>query len=412
VFGLALALTACDGPSPQAGVATPAVTPSSPTQTPSPAGVWETLRGCGPAVPGALRVQYQGAPNANGVQRSDDCGATWRDLPNPQIPGVANGGSITLWVVSAAPAYTDTVYVTTLVLSDPQLCSASRCQVQYVSTDGGQSWVQVKLPAPGYLGALSAAAPPASGSGGARLYGIVTDEIMAVGPAGSVSPPMRLVTSMDHGATWKLCDDPIAAQGQEVAQYAAPPSGSDIYLVAIPRNDNSGTPPETVWASHDAGATWSARGSTPGTGTAQTREGTPGGQVSAVFAGQDGASGRSILYLTVVVQGHERAVASADGGQTWQRAATLLLDADANGYSLTFLGTLPDGSLVLEYPAGDGGTVAWKPGSIVRTVAQNPGFRDFFNPLLAPNASGVALWLSGDVGPDATRSVKYTQLQL
>lgn len=397
---------------------TPAAPTVAPTQTPSPPGVWSSLNGCGSYVPDALQVRYQQTPGSYGIQRSTDCGASWSTVASPQIPGVSDSKSIAYWGVSPAPAYPDTVLLTAQINGDTRLCSADVCQVQYVSTDGGQTWARLKLPAPGFLDDLIPEEPLASAIG-TRLYGIVTDELIMVGPGGNskspiISPPARLVVSADHGATWKLCDAAIAAHGQQVAQYAAPPTGSDLYVISIPSPDTSASPPETVWVSHDVGATWSESGPTPGTGTAATRGGDAGGEVNSVFASANTNANGSTLYLDVVVQGQERAMASMDGGHTWQGDSKLIFHADSQGYSPTLIGTLPDGSLLVEYPNGDGETVAWKPGAPPRTVAGNPGFRDFFHPLIvpAPTGTGFVLWLSGDTGPDAIPGVKYTQLEL
>lgn len=417
-LALIVALAGCGGTSSgkTSAATTPAAPTIAPTQTPSPPGVWASLSSCGGDVPGAVRVQYQTPPGGYTIQRSDDCGATWNTVASPQIPGVSGSAFIALWSVSPAPGFPDTVYLTAQVNDDQRLCSASVCQVQYVSTNGGKTWAELRLPSRGFLGALQVAQPLASGDG-TRLYGIVTDELVMVGPGPgtkqtSATPPMRLVVSTDHGAIWKLCDAPIAAHGWQVIMYAAPPAGADLFMLAQPQNDLSANPTHSLWVSHDAGVTWSSSGPTPGTGTSATREGVAGGVVSALFTAMDIASGRDILYLAVVVSGHERAMGSADGGQTWQGDPKLVLDADANGYSPTIVGALPDGSLLIQYPNGDGGTIAWKPGSFVRTVAQNPGFRDFFNPLVVPEGTGIVLWLSGDSGPDATPGVKYVQLRL
>ncbi|HEX9037761.1 MAG TPA: hypothetical protein VF808_12320 [Ktedonobacterales bacterium] len=416
VIALALTLASCGGSSsPKTGAATPPPAPTA-TRTPTPPGVWASLSGCGPDVPDAVRIKYQGAPNTDTVQRSDDCGATWNTVANPQIPGSPTPNSIIYWSVSAAPIYSDTAFITVLVAGDQQLCSTSLCQVQYVTTDGGKTWAPLKLPVPGYLDSLGHEEPPLLTTG-TRLYGLVTEALITVGPGAaskqaSAPPVTRLVVSEDRGAHWALCDGLIAAQGLQVAMYAAPSLGSDIYVVAKPRNDASANPPLSLWVTHEAGQTWSSAGPTPGSGSAPTREGAAGGVVSAMFAGEDGSGGASIVYLDVVVDGRERAMASADAGQTWQGNASLVFSADSNGYSPTMVGTLPDSSLLIVYPNGDGATSAWKPGSAPRIVAQNPGFRDFHDPLVVEASNGVYLWLSGDFGAAATPGVQYTLLNL
>lgn len=408
MIGLALTLAGCGGQTSKATTATLAPTATAtlaPTATPSPPGAWATLTGCGDSTPAAVRVQYQESAGYS-FQRSDNCGATWANLSLPQIPGASYSSNVTYMSYFASPVNPSTVYITLQVKNDTQLCPAQVCQPQYVSTDGGATWAQLKLPVPGYLDSLSAS----QAASGARLYGVVTDAIIMVGDSGKQGPApvsTRLVVSIDGGVHWTACDGPLVAQGLRIAMYAAPPSGPDLYVIAAPKNDTSATPPLSVWSSHDGGSTWSSGGPTPGTG-----EGSQGGAVLEMFAGVNTASGRSIIYLDVMKQDKPHAMASVDGGHTWLGNDRLIFTADNAGYFPALIGTLPDGSVLVEFPMGDGPTTSWKPGSALRTVAQNPNFRDFYHPLVVSTSAGVFLWLSGDKGANAVSSVEYTQLQL
>ncbi len=437
VIGLALtlALAGCGGQTQKAAAtaAMATVATLSATATPSGPGVWTALTGCS-GVPNAIRVRYnasvqeqKGGPSIVTLQRSDDCGATWSDLTPPAIPGVTYTSNVSYMSIFTSPLNPNTAYLTLQMLqfSGAQTCpstssaaiasrSSTICQPQFVTTDGGVTWQALRLPVPGILGVLSATSPITDlriegmlRAQGSLLYGVVTD--WSIG-ANSATPPGRLVVSSDGGVHWSSADSALAAQGYRVWDFAVTPTGQAIYVTAEPSNDSPRQPPTyiptlSIWSSLDGGQTWTKSGPTPGSGT----ESGEGGKVMFMSAGMSG--GQSIVYIVATDQGQARMLASVDGGHTWQED-TQLNYADTGGEIFGLLGTLSDGSVVIEQPAGGGPTLAWKPGSAQRSIAQNAKLMSYFAPIFQQRADGLYLWLTGYEGTSEQLSVAYTKLQL
>jgi hypothetical protein len=409
-------------------VAAPTATATTaPTATPSGPGVWTTLSGCA-NVPDGDRILYnagvaqqKSGPTIVTLQRSDDCGATWTDLKPPQVTGVTYTTNVNLMTIFASPLNPDTAYLT-LQVSGAQACpsttsasltalSSAICQPQFVTTDGGATWQQLNLPVKGVLGVISAPSYTSLmlegmlRSQGSLLYGVVTNS--GIGYSG-VTPPGRLVVSTDGGVHWSSADSALAAQGYGIWDFAVTPTGSAIYVTAEPFNDPPRQPPTytptlSIWSSLDGGQTWAEGGPAPGSGSAQ------GGMVMFMSAGMSG--NQPIAYIVAEDQGQARMLASVNGGHTWQED-TQLHYADTGGDIFELLGTLPDGSVVIEQPAGGGPTLAWKPGSAQRAIAQNARLMSYFAPIFQQRTDGLYLWLTGYEGTSSALSVTYTQLQV
>ena len=319
--------------------------------------------------------------------------------------------------IFASPLNPNTAYLT-LQVSGAQTCpstssaaiasrSSTICQPQFVTTDGGATWQALRLPAPGILGVVHSPSPLSHdvSAQGTALYGIVTDTVIG---ASGLTPPGRLVVSVDGGVHWSSCDASLAAQGQRIYNFAVPPSGSTIFVIAEPANDPSAQAPTysptlSTWMSPNGGATWIEGGSTSGSGQ-------PGGMpITTITAGI--VNGRAVLYILDVQKGIMSLIASADG-RTWKRDSQFPQWGVTGGEIPALLGTLPDGSAVVEQPAGSGPTLAWQIGGSYRVVAQNASMLSFFNPVFQQRPDGVYLWLSGYGGTSNTPITKYTRLQI
>ena len=411
-------------------IATLAVTATiAATATPSGPGYWTTLSGCS-GVPAGIRTVYNagvqeqkgGAPTIVTLQRSDDCGATWTNLTPPQITGVSYTTNVNLMTIFTSPLNPNTAYLT-LQVSGTACSSTSAaarsaqsstvCQPQFVTTNGGASWQRLALPVRGILGVISASSVTSlSVEGmlrpqGSLLYGVVTDATLA---SSGVIPPGRLVVSSDGGVHWTLCDGPLATQGYGVWDFAVTPTGTTIFVTAEPFNDPSRQPPSyspplSIWSSPDGGHTWTEGGPAPGSGVSQS------GVVLFMSAGMNG--GHAIAYIVAEDNGLARMLASVDGGRVWQED-TALKYADTGGEIFELLGMLPDGSVVIEQPAGGGPTLAWKPGSAQRIIAQNADLLSYFHPIFQRRGDGLYLWLMGTPSNSGSTALttEYTQLKL
>jgi len=355
------------------------------------------------------------------LARSDDGGATIHHLPFPTLNGqtIDTYAPLVLNVV-VNPLNPQTVYLYTQI--EVAACPANFaplamrrvsldaglgarrgargeaplagnvCQPEFVSTDGGESWGLLNLPAKGLLGITSPdgnRAERAIQIQGTRLYGTVSDVMLA---ASGVPVGGRLVVSEDGGVTWTLVDAPIAAQGLVAYDFAATPSGSTVFVVS----EN----PQTVqlptlnadshlWRSDDAGATWTELGPIPNASVA-------GGSISGMAA-TVAASGQPILYLDPASDNTGKTLpveASADGGQSWQSAPAV---GSLNGIQL--LGVTASNQIVMLFD--DGAYRAWAVGDTSwTTVAPSLGssFSDtsyFIGAAAARSAGKVALYAIG-----------------
>ncbi len=331
-------------------------------------------------------IQYtdQAKHNAQVVlRRSDDAGATWHTLPNP-VPGDTGVEPLitqVVFIVSPLDAHT---VILQMNLPPPMHQSFScpapfaqyvhyqaPCQPQYRSTDGGATWVPLvtpdygvpqqtlmglRPPAMPYLQGDEAAALHAQG---ARLYSAIY---------GSDSSCVRIVASEDGGATWHTADDGLAAQGIQIEDYAASPTGNTVFAVTSPGNVRCYSAATlTLWRSDDVGATWHRVGQLPtpfddGLVTVATTD--PAQPLLYLNAPRitgytvDRVTGERYPYSSYLADDLK---ASTDGGHTWQSAPTAGIPTRLRTYP-GLLGTLSDGSIVVACVPDFGAmAVPWNP---------------------------------------------------
>lgn len=391
--------------------AAPTVTPAG---APSGSGaVWTkatSLSQVASVAPAILRTQYTAGIEQTSktstpqlvLQRSDDWGQTWTNLTPPQIAGVTYPTSVNLAIGQESPVNSQ-VFILTLQLNGTNysVCPKNTgrvCQLQYVTANGGASWQQLSLPAPGLLGfglPLYSASPTII-TQGTRLYSAVNQVMLA---ASGSPPPGRLVVSDDGGVTWKLADSALASRGLFIYALTASPSGSTVYAIAGVTNTNLNPgqlPPLSLWRSDDAGATWTQGGTLPSQ------------NYIAMLAATNPATGQKSLYLLTGVPKTSNATLSLskDGGVTWGASITIPSPNDPN----ILLASLPSGELLM---GGDGasGLSEWNGTAKTPTiVTQATGIERVDSVYVTPlKGTAVRVLLIGH-DRNGTLYYEYTQL--
>ncbi len=446
IIALTLALAGCaaqSSPAPKGVSATATPAPAGPaTATPWSAGpgAWQPATNC-QSMPASYQTSYgagvnppeQGSATTVSFVRTDNCGATVKSLTLPRLTGVVYNTNVSQLSIFASPINTQVAFLTiqtNLIIGSPACstpagatamlhggidatpASSYVCQLQLVTSDGGVTWRPLSLPVPGVLGEIS---PERNDSlelmgqvraQGSRLYGVVTN--VGLGSSAPV-PPGRLVASDDGGVTWKLADTALAAQGLGIWDFAPTPSGSTVYVTVEPVNDPAQQPPTygatlSVWSSPDGGVTWKRESDAPGA--------TSGVLVSGMVAGME-ANGQRSVYLMISQKNTISIVGSLNDGATWQGDGSLSYTTPGGGMMghSTFVGTLPDGSVVVINPYGGAPIMAWTPGSPPRAVAAPTSLFPYWDPVFQRQGGAVYMWLEGEQGGPGLQ-IRYTQLLL
>jgi photosystem II stability/assembly factor-like uncharacterized protein len=310
--------------------------------------------------PSDPRVLYQalgnGGPDTPStpftLQRSDDGGLTWQNLPTPD--GLTEGDEVKTFVVS--PLNPQVVWVTLGVA-----CNAVECTRSYLSQDGGQHWSRQEWPM--HLAGSWAGISDLRAQEG-RLYLLM---LVTEGVGG-------LLTSTDGGTSWHFADQPLFAQGHCVTSYAPTATGATVFAVtsdtcggtigafqAFSRQNRvvptagvtCGDTAGQLWRSDDAGAQWTLVKTLP---------------ASAVFAPDlqvvtTAGALQPRLYVDSCPAsfGTPTVQVSIDGGTSWQAAPAL---AGTTRQS-KLVGTLSNGSVVelsqFQLFAWRAGEVTWRP---------------------------------------------------
>jgi hypothetical protein len=378
---------------------------------------------------------------ANGtVRRSADGGATWANLPNPSdFPA----GDTAQWMdLFVSPFSADTLW-TTANLTHPNgaincpvgyptayrggtiaqgggtlyeaailLGGSIPCQVQNVSTDGGQTWKLVKLSFAFMLGSASpdagvfnfydqySATPQIQGNQiqNNRMYTRTSD-----GPLASSASGGHVAMSSDGGATWQDASAQLTSAGLDICDVAAVGVGSTLFAVA---NANGcgldGATAPSLWRSDDAGRHWHQVTLPPDRFVIRL----------IALGGPD----QPTLYAQTASLSHSHAAntaalptdifASTNGGQTWKQAPSqgvlagvigsgpmTVIGAD-NGLVVPFF-TQPNAANQLAYTFDkwDPGASAWveMPHSALSLYGSAQ-----LQQLPVPSASGdgIAIWLT------------------
>jgi hypothetical protein len=308
------------------------------------------------------------------LQRSADGGKTWTALPAPS--DVPQGAVISWLDVFVSPADANTLWATANLTTAsggtlpncpvaPPFAfvggavvagGSIPCQVQNVSTDGGQSWKLVKLSFAYMLGSASADAgmfdygqtysqmPQVQGDQLAlRLYTLTSN-----GPLASSGNGPRLAVSSDGGQNWQPADTQLANAGLHVCSFAVAPGSRTLFAVTADTGcspDYGATP--VLWRSDDAGAHWTQK--TLPSGRLVTAIAAGGGPTPQLYALMPMLSGQSHVVNTTV--GPSDVFASDDGGATWHSAPAAGVPTSQNSptSASAAVTVLSDGSLLAPF---------------------------------------------------------------
>jgi hypothetical protein len=216
----------------------------------------------------------------------------------------------------------------------------------YSSAEGSDQWTLVPGPSSG-LAALAGQA------GSASL-------VLAAGRGYLLAPSGELLSGPLTGAAWTVASPAVpckpaapGAGGQPTAAFLAADSAQLVLVCASPA-PGDGSQLKSVFQSADGGATWSAAGPAPATGTVASFAAQPGGML--VLATDSG------IYRSV------------NGGATWRLAAASPAGAPAGQAGFSYVGmtsmsngvALPaDPDLHEVFTTSDGGNT-WQPRQVGR----------------------------------------------
>ena len=386
--------------------------------------------------PSDPRVMYEYADNGSGpvLRHSGDGGKTWQDLGWPQSPS-----SLSALYLAVSPLDENTVLLqmdiiipaggSCVVHADmrnndtPTSGGGTICSLLYRSQDGGSIWHPVQLPISGAIfgnGVVFYFDSTIVQGQDNRLYARVYDKLTATNGVLDI----RILSTTDGGATWKLADKSLATQAPHVCEYAATPVGSTLFAISAASclSASGGT----LWRSDDAGATWTHVGPAPIWALPVAP--------ALVAANANGDPNRPLLYAEQMpspVPAASDISVSTDGGKTWQNAPLAGVPAKAQPRMMGSA-ALPNGSIVAAFsgvPASGGqqgsaeptatpsqfgtpggvGCYYWSPGASAWKLL-TPGITmlssDLDNVFVSTTSTGLTVTLS--IGDSTTSDPLYT----
>jgi hypothetical protein len=321
-------------------------------------------------------IIYETSMSPISLRRSDNGGATWKQL---DLPASADQAIvIEIW---ASPLDAHTAFLTVTVNlaygQGTNACPSSAltslggathgnilasgqvpCSTTYRSTDEGKTWKAIKFPVNGTIATPYSDSAPYAGTPiqaqGTRLYAM-----LSCGPS-CVSPGGRLVSSTNGGATWQVAD--AGGLGQGVCDFAAQPNNGTIFA-AVSRGscDVLNSPVLALDRSDDAGNTWVHVSFLP-QGASQGMTAVMVGSTPLLIINLPAVNWQP--HIIGVTQSADEFLASKDGGKTWKKSPLAGVPDKAQPIIAPLI-VRSDGSLVVAFPGGGPGTsklYAWKPG--------------------------------------------------
>lgn len=340
--------------------------------------------------PSDPQIIYEFDQHLHILQRSDNDGATWKNLSSP--PGDTALAQLASLMVNQRNARNVFLSVTYSSCSTTQASAGQfvgyagggGCSVLYASTDGGDHWQRSTSGAQGAVSMVGSIVAQ-----GDHLYALSFDS----------DQHEHLNISRDSGLTWQPDDTTLLAQGQGFCSFAAAPTGSTVFAFAqasscsqpvgyLAKSSSSAQAQSalTVWRSDDAGAHWVQAGTFPYE--------SPDTQA---FLALGNDTGQPLLVGAAGIGASYTRVISTDGGATWQALPEQGLPGSVT--SGFFARTaLSDGSL-LSAQSTQGGSAfyAWKPGDqawhqITPAFTGSPS-----DPIVVSSAAGQdTIWLVTD----------------
>ncbi|HSN53307.1 MAG TPA: hypothetical protein VLT32_01490 [Candidatus Sulfomarinibacteraceae bacterium] len=183
----------------------------------------------------------------DGVYRSDDGGASWRNM------GLGASEHISKIVVH--PADPDTVWVA----AQGPLWSSGGDRGLYKTTDGGATWTRV-LSAGEWTGVTDLVMDPRNPD---LLYAATWQRHRTVAAVIDGGPESGIHRSTDGGASWTELTAGLPEGNMGKIGLAISPQNPDVLYAAIELDNRKGG----VWRSTDRGASWSKRSDTVSGGT-------------------------------------------------------------------------------------------------------------------------------------------------
>jgi hypothetical protein len=276
--------------------------------------------------------------------------------------------------------------------------------VQYVSSDAGLHWSQLKLPLTGAIGApylnqqfFTSVSTDGIHAQGQRLY-TALGETNTGGVTKGIS--MRIVASDDGGTTWKLIDEGVSVSGQFICDFSAAPTGSTLFAIAQTGGSfcySDAGITDSLWRSNDGGTTWTEVGKLPAIASNILVVSRGGAQPLLYIHMPETAEGGALQPSNTLPE----LEVSADGGKTWRAAPTRGLPT---GITTSYgpLGALVDGSVLKAFLTPDqtltfgiwkDGYTAWQ--SLVKNITPNVAYVFVFS-----NDGKTALWLVSQSSAD------------
>jgi len=183
----------------------------------------------------------------DGIYRSDDGGATWKNM------GLKDSEHLSKIIVH--PENSDVVWVA----AQGPLWSSGGQRGLYMTTDGGKTWTQT-LGDDEWVGVTDVVIDPRNPN---RLYAATWQRHRTVAAYMGGGPGTGLYKSSDGGLTWEELKKGLPQSNMGKIGLAISPQDPDVLYAAIELDRRTGG----VYRSDDKGATWEKRSETVSGGT-------------------------------------------------------------------------------------------------------------------------------------------------
>lgn len=334
--------------------------------------------------PSDPRVVYEATNSISGqggkavtfasLRRTTDGGNTWHNVKLP-LPVEA----VETIQLQFSPLKAQTVFMSlwdrTSIACEPTSGTVGEgCEHGYVSYDGGDTWQSQKLPVRGILDLD-------------QPFAIDQNRIFARNICNDIAC-IHLLMSADGGQTWQVIDDQLTAQRNRVCSYAATPDGTNVYAITT----TAASAPQVACA-------------LPSSDTTLWRNDDAGGQGNATDAVTHWTELGPLPHTTPATSQGERQVspATSQGNGQWKQQVSVIggtvLSAFSGGLVYLTVAHWSDGSMPILFSEDYG--VTWK-----STAAFPPGMQPGLQVASSATTRDGTMVVAIQVG--ATRATLYT----